>query len=191
LIHAGSEWRPYHFAKSLGWEAAVLVMAAAGVGIWRFRRQLDTNSLAAVLVAGVFLLLMWRSRRFIEYAAPFVTIALALLFHAALDERFRALRAAARWALATILLIACGFSTSSAVTALRQRPPADRYAGCAAWLASHTPPGSIVFTPDWDDFPLLFFHNQHNRYVIGLDPSYLEQRNPELYHLWRASVVAS
>jgi hypothetical protein len=57
--------------------------------------------------------------------------------------------------------------------------------GCAAWLASNTPDGAIVFTPDWDDFPLLFFHDQHNRYVLGLDPTYLELRDGELYRLWQ------
>ena len=60
-----------------------------------------------------------------------------------------------------------------------------RYAGGASWLVQHTAPGAIVFTPNWDDFPLLFFHDQHNRYVVGLDPSYLAQRDASLYRLYQ------
>ena len=39
---------------------------------------------------------------------------------------------------------------------------------------------------DWDDFPYLFFHNTHNIYLVGLDPTYLERADPELWDLWVA-----
>ena len=40
-----------------------------------------------------------------------------------------------------------------------------RYAGASAWLRGNTPEGSIVFHSDWDDWPMLFFFNDHNRWA--------------------------
>jgi len=34
------------------------------------------------------------------------------------------------------------------------------------------------------DFPRLFFHNTWNTYLIGLDPTYLHLKDPDLYDLW-------
>jgi hypothetical protein len=30
----------------------------------------------------------------------------------------------------------------------------------------------------------LFFYNTHNTYIVGLDPTYMQLYNPELYNLW-------
>ena len=44
----------------------------------------------------------------------------------------------------------------------------------------------MVFQTDWDDFPRLFFYNQHNRYLVGLDPTFMQGANPALYDEWVA-----
>jgi hypothetical protein len=62
--------------------------------------------------------------------------------------------------------------------------PYDLYAGASAWLAENTPAGERVFQTDWDDFPRLFFYNTHNTYLIGLDPTYMQLHDPNLYALW-------
>jgi hypothetical protein len=67
---------------------------------------------------------------------------------------------------------------------VRSSKPYDLYAGAAAWLQANTPAGERVFQTDWDDFPRLFYYNTHNTYLIGLDPTYLQLYNPELYDLW-------
>jgi hypothetical protein len=64
--------------------------------------------------------------------------------------------------------------------------PAETYADASRWLRANTPPGSMVFQSDWDDFPRLFFYNTANVYVIGLDPTYLQLRDPELFDEWVA-----
>lgn len=62
--------------------------------------------------------------------------------------------------------------------------PAETYAGASAWLRANTAPGSMVFQTDWDDFPRLFFYNTDSRYTAGLDPTYLQLYDPDLYTLW-------
>lgn len=85
-------------------------------------------------------------------------------------------------------------SLAVAVSVARSIPPAreaidrskpyDLYSGASAWLEKNTPAGSRVFQTDWDDFPRLFFYNTHNTYLIGLDPTYLQLYDPNLYDLW-------
>ncbi len=184
-MHLGTEWYPYPLAQWLGWAGAAATLAAAGVVTFRARRQLDVATLAWLLIAAVFFVLVWRSRRFIEYAAPFVAMALATALDGWVEARWRLLAPSWRRLLVAVLLVGFGVSTLFTARQLRRRPSPDRYAGGAAWLVGHTPAGAIVFTPDWDDFPLLFFHDQHNRYVVGLDPSYLAQSDRSLYLLYQ------
>lgn len=42
----------------------------------------------------------------------------------------------------------------------------------------------IVFNADWSDFPLLYHLNTHNRYIVGLAPHYLHERNGAQHMLW-------
>jgi len=41
-----------------------------------------------------------------------------------------------------------------------------------------------VFQTDWDDFPRMFFYNTSNIYTIGLDPTYMELYDADLYNTW-------
>jgi hypothetical protein len=56
--------------------------------------------------------------------------------------------------------------------------------GASEWLAAHTPAGSLVFNTDWAAFPELFYYNQHNVYVTGLDPRYLFDSQPDLWKVY-------
>ena len=49
------------------------------------------------------------------------------------------------------------------------------------WLQEHSEPQEIVFNIQWDNFPMLFFWNQSNYYVNGMDPIFEYAYNPELY----------
>jgi hypothetical protein len=184
-MHLGSEWYPYPLAQWLGWGGALAILVPLAMLAWRIRRELDVTRTALLLIGALFFVLAWRARRFIEYAGPFVLLALAATLHQRVEARALALTRRVRRGAMAALLIACGISAGLAIHQLRRRPTEDVYAGGAAWLVRHTPAGAIVFTPDWDDFPLLFFHDRHNRYVIGLDPTYLARQDPALYQLWQ------
>jgi len=63
--------------------------------------------------------------------------------------------------------------------------PYQTYQTTAEWLKNNTPEDSIIFHTSWDTFPRLFFYNSHNRYLIGLDPTFMYLYNPQLYWQWR------
>lgn len=48
-------------------------------------------------------------------------------------------------------------------------------------LRSISNPGDVVFTDDWDCFPVYFYHNSYNHYIVGLDPKFTQWREPELW----------
>ena len=48
----------------------------------------------------------------------------------------------------------------------------------------NSPEGSIVIHSDWDDFPVLFYHNSHNYYIVGLDPTFMYEYDKDLYWKW-------
>jgi hypothetical protein len=54
----------------------------------------------------------------------------------------------------------------------------------AEWMRANVPPGQIVFNTDWDDFPRLFYYDEMHRYVSGLDPNYLYDKDPALSRLY-------
>jgi hypothetical protein len=74
---------------------------------------------------------------------------------------------------------------AAARDSLEGSKPYQRYAAAAAWLEANTPAGARVFQTDWDDFTRLFFYNTHNTYTLGLDPTYMQLHDSELYDLWR------
>jgi hypothetical protein len=62
--------------------------------------------------------------------------------------------------------------------------PYDRYAAAAALVARDAPPGAMLCSTDWDDFPWLYFYNVESTYLIGLDPTYLRDRFRDAYWDW-------
>lgn len=50
-----------------------------------------------------------------------------------------------------------------------------------AFLKANSQRGDVVFTDDWDIFPVFFYHNRHNHYIVGLDPKFTHRREPDLW----------
>jgi hypothetical protein len=86
--------------------------------------------------------------------------------------------------LSLTVVLSIARSIPPAREALQRSKTYDLYAGASAWLSENTSTGDRVFQTDWDDFPRLFFYNTHNTYLIGLDPTYMQLYDPELYALW-------
>ena len=82
------------------------------------------------------------------------------------------------------VIVSIAVSIPRAREAIDSSKPYTLYADASAWLESNTAAGSRVFQTDWDDFPRLFYYNTHNTYLIGLDPTYMQLYDAELYDLW-------
>jgi len=186
----GNEWYPYdtlHLLKTLylpltAYAAALLLTNRED---WRH----DPARLFWFLVATMWLVMLLKSRRFIEFFPPAAMLFFAFSIRAWLRRTAEAGLWRRRWLPAAAVLLALGAvcyqTLDRAYSTMARRAPVSAYQGAAQWLISHTPDGARVFNTDWDDFPRLFFHDRRNTYIVGLDPDYMRLKNAGLYRLWR------
>lgn len=61
----------------------------------------------------------------------------------------------------------------------------SKYQEAMAAARKNSMPGDIIFHSDWDDWPMLFYHNDYNRYIVGLDTTFMYKFSKDLYKKWR------
>jgi hypothetical protein len=208
-VRVGNEWYPYETGQLLENSPLALLVFLSGVTALGLRNQrMNTPTATALFMAIFFAIMLFQSRRFIEYFPPFALIFAALawepLISAARRSRFvpsgerdipgttipnaQKMSSNRTWLGGTILAVfvffGIWFTTRNAQQSVMDSKPAQRYSGASAWLMENTPSGARVFQTDWDDFPHLFFYNTRNTYLIGLDPTYLHLKDPDLFELW-------
>lgn len=190
-IAVGSEWYPYTtgmLLASSGGSLAVLSFAFLRHSIVGQRRDSVENTL--LFMSLLLLFMLFRSRRFIEYFPPFALLFCAVTWgREPLGMLAKLPRPLSALFLAAILLLS-GVNAGEVIAEThRTITSADDprwFAGASAWLRTHTPEGSLIFQTDWDDFTRLFYYNTSNRYLVGLDPTYLERADPNLWNQWVA-----
>lgn len=182
-VPISQEWQPVSTIVFLRFAGPVLAGLVAALA-WRSRRLDRVDRFLLWLVAS-FLLASCFYNRFLEYLVPLVGVAALRI---AADPR---VPPAAAWrrrkGFGTVLILlvlgTLGFHAQGIVQAARSahaRTLAAEAADVAGWLAAHSGEGELV-TAEWDDFSMLFFHNNRNRYVVGLNPAYLYRRDVVQY----------
>lgn len=142
------------------------------------------------------------SQRFIEYFIPLSILFSAFSFdyylkHINLPDFSRVLDSPLKWGklikdkaslvllgLFVFVLTFFILNVQKSTKTLASTSPYNKYKEASQWLAQNTPKGSIVFNVNWGDFPQLFFWNDHNYYVVGLDPTFMYEYNKYLYEKW-------
>jgi len=196
-VSVGNEWFPYTTQQLLENSLFSLLFFVSGIfALGLTDRRIDVRTAFALLTSLLFGLMLMQARRFIEYFPPFALIFAAFAWAAHfLDRQFacristpsplkRILHNTPLLLLSAAVILGAGRSIPRAREAINDSKPYDLYAGASQWLVENTPAGSRVFQTDWDDFPRLFYYNTHNTYLIGLDPTYMQLYDPELYDIW-------
>ncbi len=200
-VSVGNEWYPYETLQLLKNSLPALVAFTSGsLALGLAGRKMDLRTATSFLIALLFGLMLFQARRFVEYfpafALIFAAFAWAPLFvdpqpdpvHQPDLPRSR-LWATLQANLAVILLtlaVSAGVikSIPAVQVQMQKSKPYSLYAGASAWLVQNTSAGDRVFQTDWDDFPRLFFYNTHNTYLAGLDPTYMQLYDADLYDTW-------
>jgi hypothetical protein len=199
-VRVGNEWYTYDTKQLLDNSLPALISFASGaLALGISGRRMNSGTALGLFASLLFGLMLFQARRFVEYFPPFALIFAAFAWAPLFTSQPASVKGAdsPRFSLALSLrnnLPAILLSLAVAVSIARSIPPAreaiDRskpyglYANASAWLEKNTPVGSRVFQTDWDDFPRLFFYNTHNTYLVGLDPTYLQLYDADLYDLW-------
>lgn len=201
-VSVGNEWYPYDTGQLLENSLPSLVVFASGIlGLGLSGRKMDARTAFGLLTALLFGLMLFEARRFVEYFPAFALIFAAFAWSPLLADLWPAPVSEAdsapallpafslRTYLPTALLVAAVLAAAqhtlpAAQESIRGSKPYYLYAGASAWLKENTPAGERIFQTDWDDFPRLFYYNTHNTYLIGLDPTYMQLYDADLYDLW-------
>ena len=193
-VDVGVEWYPYDAWDLLRLSALAFVIFFTGLAAFEYRRRgRDLKPLFFLLVSLVLLLMMFKSRRFVEYWPPLAVVFAAFTISPRLAEFdrswFRPVRErAVASVVAAIVTVVVGAAMILTVAEARRdmKSEADPYdyKGASEWIAANVPAGAMIFNTDWDDFPMLYYYNPNNSYIVGLDPTYLYNRDPELWKLY-------
>ena len=194
-VHVGNEWFPYDTKQILENSFPSLMVFVSGVfALGLSGQKMDVRIAFALLVSLLFGLMLLQARRFVEYFPPFALIFTAFAWapllvdlqpvSSTISPLKRMLPTIPVLFLSVAVAVSIARSIPRAREAVNSSKPYDLYANASRWLEKNTPADSRVFQTDWDDFPRLFYYNTRNTYLIGLDPTYMQLYDPELYNLW-------
>lgn len=195
-VRVGNEWYPYDTGQLLDNSLPSLIAFASGnLALGLAGKKMDSRTALGLLTALLFGLMLFQARRFVEYFPPFALIFAAFAWAPILEDLSTVEGEGSSWmadlresapALLLAIFVAAGsyLSIPAAEESIRDSKDYTLYLGASKWLEQNTPAGSRVFQTDWDDFPRLFYYNTHNTYLAGLDPTYLQLYDADLYDLW-------
>ena len=187
-VPVGAEWYPLETRALMSIAAGSLIALLAGVLRASFGGKRDRVEFTLLLVSLMTLLMVFNSMRFLEYFPPFAVLFCAVAWGRQewkIDFKWERLRRFGTF-IPTFAFIAVvtyfGVATVHYVYRMTQtsRDPLE-FAGAATWLERNTPPGTLVMATGFNDFSRLFFYNQSNTWVIGLDPTYLQLVSQQMW----------
>ena len=186
-LPVGQEWLPATPGFLLGTFWPVHLVSALLVAYsLRRRPRIATDTATLLLCWLMFLAMSLRHGRFVEYWIP---TAVALCAVACRDLQWRPPRLMSL-GLAGLFVTLSVLNHRVAANLLDRGHRPDTLQQAAHFLRTHSSRGEIVLNLRWDQYPLLLYHNQHNRYAAGLDPYYLAYGKPEAYKVWHALAFA-
>src|SRR3989339_761164 len=143
--------------------------------------------LSSFLLASVFFILtMFSARRAYDFWVGFtVLFAAAVMTHAIpkisyglksfLDNFFK-------FGILSVFIIAVIYSINRNDISMKEKAfNISEFKEASSWLKKNSQEGDIVFNLNWSNFSQLFYWNQKNYYVGGLDPIFQYVYNPSLY----------
>jgi len=194
----GGEWYGASLGEIISAAPHLFVFGAILLLILIFNyKNISRQTWFSFILFFVFLLLTIKSRRYVEYSLPFMLLFVAT---AATDAKknIQWPKLKRDWVQASIyiktylIIVFLVFFTlimppiyqKTLDVGLEKNWPIDTFSDASLWLKNNTPPRSIVFHSDWDEWPALFYNNTHNYYIIGLDPTFMENYSPRLHKLY-------
>lgn len=178
----------------------LIVIMACGFILWLVNKKewksspsnFKMASLASVSLSVLFFALTFLvARRSNELFIGFAVVFIALIFTYWKESRQQKLSGMASIVLiiATLALLWMPIKTIYRFqTYVGSIPDINRFKESALWLKANAKPKEIVFNIHWDRFPQLFFWNDNNYYINGMDPIFEYAYNPSLY--WKTHFLA-
>ncbi|MFA6429438.1 MAG: hypothetical protein WCV84_02975 [Patescibacteria group bacterium] len=187
-VRMGDEWLSTDIPSMVASFGFLLVASLGALYGMLFARKPDLDRPRAKQIMGwafvfaALFVLTLKSRRMVEYLVPVAILWVSSLWTLVDVERlWQELRVQKKLLGVFAVLIFGMMIRAYHVTYTGLRADADRYdadAKLAQTIAEHTEPGERVFHTRFDEFPELFYHLDRQKYVVGLDPTFLLEKDP-------------
>ena len=213
ILTVGVEWYPFEPVPLILTNLFVFVPWLVSIG-WFFisfkKTKLlfsgqKTKTITLFILSFLFFLYTLKSRRNIEYFVPlavsFSAFSLNRLFKNFLWKdyfaQFKNLKEFPYNLMSVILgafiLTIFAFALNSFLENIWQAKVKefsggwsfDKFKNVSLFLKENTKEGEIIFHSSWDEFPPLFYHNDKNYYIAGLDPTFMYEKDKSLYWIWQ------
>ncbi len=197
VIPVGNEWYPYNFFNLTGGTALMTIFLVGTLIFFViYFKKLNKKSLALFLIFVLFFVFTLKSRRYVEYYVPFTILFIAFNINLFLEKiSYRKISDYffhffyKFWYVVIIILLYFGIMVPLiAVKDIRQTHKdfangisLNRFSKSANWLYYASQSGDIVFHSSWDEFPMLYYFNSSDYYIIGLDPTFAYAYDQEAY----------
>jgi len=169
--------------------AALVTLVFTAVLFWLAGRSLPAGGgvlivpwWCALLILVVYALVAWR-RQSARSGEPATTADMPASFRLRMASLALIVAAGIAWTAA--LTVAAGPQLVSVQRGARGKFELPAIREAMGYLTAHSEAGSVVFTDDWDIFPVYFYVNHYNNYCVGLDPEFTHQRDPVLWERYK------
>ena len=160
----GNEWGAIPWSE---WFYSLGVLSALTLITLMRRPRPAADTWSAIGLAAVWLLLSRTALKWLEYAVPFTALALALAWR----DNNRSSKLIAAFLPLMVLNVAVVFETIS-----HQVSQPERLAAVGAALPQED---CRVVHNNWADYAELFYHAPQCQFIVGLDPHFISQHDPE------------
>lgn len=200
-VRVGAEWYSYNIPDFIGATNLVWIFVVLALIIFIFYFKKQELPAKQWLALGLFLLIMTiRSRRFVEYFVPVAVIWISYAMNWFINSpyfssQYQKLFASFNknkilsYLLVIYLSVVIPFGIGNTFYSLKQETKKgfsfSLFQGAAEFMKNNIKPGEIIYHGKWDDFPILFYHDSNNYYLVGLDATFMYKYNKEQYWLWR------
>ncbi|MBI4262012.1 hypothetical protein HY624_00610 [Candidatus Uhrbacteria bacterium] len=197
LTNAGGEWFPSTVEGLLG--GATLLFLAFIFALPLFFMNKNSRDHWFLFFMTLFLLaLTIRTRRTVEYLVLPMLLFIGTTIGTGQDVLVRIGNRLRRWLEQEprlnwgLLLIVGGLilavtirDGSTLVKEYRSGISGTTLKNAATWLRKNSAQDAIVYHTSWDEWPMLFYWNTWNRYLVGLDPRFMSRKNQNAFQMWK------
>jgi len=191
--YTGGEWRPYDtwYWYTISMVPIFIFFGGLLISFLKNTKR-DAKDIALLIISLVILVLQLKSKRFVEYWPFWASLTGVVFCGKYIENKLAGLK---RKFLETEVLVIAGLilvllptiisyhnvQYSKGYNDTRTTFNIPKAKEVNDYLKSVSANGDIVFADDWDVFPVYFFLNQKNYYLVGLDPEYMNKFDHNLY----------
>ncbi|MDP3971067.1 MAG: hypothetical protein Q8P90_05265 [bacterium] len=200
VIEVGGEWYPFALDQLTGLLSILLiaVLLACMIFVWQRKKYFtDIKAVSLLFIAIMFFFATLRSRRNVEYLVPFLWLWTCYLVLPYLEsgawkvhlKKLKQQLGKVFTVLAVYLLIVIPLASIKNVFEaqedLSEGIDLSTYQAAGEYMKENIPVNTNIFHTQWDEFPMLYYQNSNNYYLVGLDATFMYLDDADKYRRWR------